>query len=132
MGVKATTTQTISLMVACNDHRNGVFAGEADLIELGTRHSDDVHIALDGPTTRFREFADAVKIGRRKFPVLGGKEWVGNWCWNEYFVTPEVAAKVLNHLRTIGWSRNEWTEEFGDKWESGDPFTASDFNGKEE
>src|SRR6185503_973560 len=37
-------------------------------------------------------------IHHRKFPILGAKNWVGNWCWDSVEMEPIVAADFISFL----------------------------------
>ena len=116
----------ISVMLACNDHRNGALTGEIDGIEVSLPDGD-ILLGLDGHA-RYTEAAEWVRIGRCKYPYQRHREWSGNWCWNEIWVTPEIAAKLLNDLRRSGnWSVHEGLNIAWEHWSSGETFTADHF-----
>lgn len=84
---------------ACNDPDNGLFAGRAGFAMYGD-------IEIEAPS--FEGFAfnvseDALRIHRRRFTFVGSREWVGNWCWNRYFLRREDMKALLLRMRANGW-----------------------------
>lgn len=98
------------LNFCCNDHRNGIFAGRVDhisyefcegwdLLELYSVHEHGSLMAYpsDG----------VIKIARRKFRIVGHKEWYGNWCWNAAAMRRREAHRLLRYLFDLGTWRCE-------------------------
>ena len=83
----------IHIDVACNDPDNGVFAGTANMISIGR---DLIELeAKRWPPPRFTELGDKIRLAGKVWPILGAKEWVGNWCWNSYRVDLDVAVDFM-------------------------------------
>jgi hypothetical protein len=98
--------------VACNDPDNGLFAGQAMFIQIGD-------IELDGerwPGFAFTEGDGWIRLHRRKFRIVGSKDWVGNWCWNRYALDRAEAKRLIATLRTNRWrctcGPSRWCEWF--------------------
>lgn len=102
-----------SLMVACNDYRNGMFRGRVSAIEIGagrgnfeygTDYLDDyeLNLAACGTEPRFRWIGDdAFKLSRWEFPCTGIRDWVGNWCWDACFVDRAVIRRLMPILKRL-------------------------------
>ena len=91
---------------ACNDYRNGVFQGWCDEIRVDG-------IELEGPQIRIREVSPtALRVGRCKYKICGGADWVGNWCWNEYHFAPGEWVRLVKNLRSRGWRCNAGPAKF--------------------
>lgn len=82
---------------ACNDPDNGLFAGEVWSAQYG-----DAEMERARPV-KFTALPDRIRIHRNQFRIVGRVEWIGNWCWNRYWL-PRVDAKaLLVTLRSHGW-----------------------------
>lgn len=114
----------LCLMLACNDHRNGHFAGRFDSAELS---GDDTLLRLRGPETRLAcpRGRKAIRVGRVLVPYGRYWQWYGNWCWDGFGVTPEAAEKALAYLHARGFDCEEGEAELFNKWKAG-PVTAAD------
>lgn len=74
----------IYLDVACNDPDNGLFAGRAPMLQLGCAE-------LSGNPfrpPRFVELDNSIRLSGKLWHCNWSKEWLGNWCWNRYLLTP--------------------------------------------
>jgi hypothetical protein len=81
-------------------------------------------IHLDCPPTRLShdERSGTLRVGKlRRMATRGHATWVGNWCWDAWFLAPEDARDVLEYLRRKGASLTEAPTEFFDAWEAGGP-----------
>ena len=66
-----------------------------------------------------------IRVGRKKFPILGYGSYVGNMMWNVARVTPEVASQIANYLRLSGnYSPDNGSEALWERWETGTPLFA--------
>src|SRR5579875_3760956 len=88
-------TDLIRLDIACNDADSGLFAGRAQMIELPdglmeleARHYDRAPTFLEVSNSTFR-------LAGKRWPFVRSKEWVGNWCWNAYWLEEPVARAFL-------------------------------------
>lgn len=84
---------------ACNDPANGDFAGRAMMASYGD-------IEIEAPSWdgfKFTELGGAIRIHRRVFSVHSIKYWLGNWCWNGYWLPRADAKRLLMTLRDNGW-----------------------------
>ncbi len=89
----------VAIDIACNDPDNGLFADRAGMIQI-----DDIELKSDNWVDgyRFTEFDDAIRLHRRKFKIVGSKDWVGNWCWNRYWMERIEAKRFIAMLRDSG------------------------------
>jgi hypothetical protein len=115
---------SVRIEVCCNDGDNGLFAGRALSIHL----SDVLELsASDWRGPAFREFPDAVKISRRRFPIVASKDWYGNWCWNAYWMDAPVAADLLAYVHGQGTFGCEMGEErMFSRWQRPEPLSEHD------
>lgn len=99
----------IAVDFACNDPASGIFEGKA---WMGSIDGNDIE--RSSGEVRFHETATGFTIHRKKFAVHDSKEWVGNWCWNRYWLTVKEARKLVEHLRKNGWECTCGDERFYD------------------
>jgi hypothetical protein len=107
-----------SIMVACNNPRNGSFAGRADAFDL-IAPDGDIALSFEtdyGSTVRFAErfYQDKqsrtehqIRFGGKRRPwfrTLNHQRWSGNWCWNQHWLTDRATARVLWFL----WANFHW------------------------
>lgn len=113
----------VRIDVCCNDPDNGLFAHRAAMISVG----DDLELAANdfrGPT--FRELGDKIRISRRMFSIGGSREWVGNWCWNSYWMREEIALDFLEYVhRTEAFSCEMATVPLAHLWAIDGPWHAN-------
>lgn len=95
-------SRSIVVHFACNDGRNGLFAGEAEAITIDLAGGQ---LELYGWARRFAVDDKGLKlrIHGAWFPFMSSREWVGNWCWNAYRLKRPQALRLLAHLRWHGW-----------------------------
>lgn len=110
-----------SLMVACNDYRNGMFCGRVSAIEIGagrgnfeysTDYLDDyeLDLAACGAEPTFRWLGnDGFKLSRWTFPCAGIRQWVGNWCWDACFVDRDVIRRLMPILKRLDFQPESGT-----------------------
>lgn len=90
----------IMIDIACNDPDSGVFAGVAEQICVG---HEVLELELCGRRSpKFAELGNAIKLSRRTWPIIGSKDWVGNWCWNGYWMKIADAVRFLDWLHSTG------------------------------
>jgi hypothetical protein len=86
----------VMIDIACNDPDNGLFAGRAEMIEIGT---DFIELEVRGAPPRFIDdgagTSNLIYLAGKRWPVIGGKYSVGNWCWNGYWMEIPVAVDFL-------------------------------------
>jgi hypothetical protein len=115
---------SLLVMVQCNDYRNGMHQGWTENVVV-----EDEIIELYGPRirTRFDYKKNRLHLGRRAFACRGMREWVGNWCWDGFTVTPAVAADMVNYLREQGYEWEQIATSLEEKFATRDhEFTADD------
>ncbi|HVW08374.1 MAG TPA: hypothetical protein VHC90_07315 [Bryobacteraceae bacterium] len=96
-----------TVMVCCNDHRNGVSLGRFENLEI-------FECELSGPPMTFscsnKRHPEAnagtgdmtARFGRLVVPCLLYRGWVGNWCWDAVRVRLIYAVRIWNHLVDTG------------------------------
>ncbi|MGE4323393.1 MAG: hypothetical protein AB7E60_10245 [Sphingobium sp.] len=102
----------IGIDIACNDPDNGLFAGRAAAIHVDMPGDILMELgACDMAGPRMRETDDGIAISNKRFPVLGQASWVGNWCWNRYWMAVDTAVDFLAWLHARGRFDVEQAEE---------------------
>jgi hypothetical protein len=90
----------VMIDIACNDPDNGSFAGRGVQIKCGV---DFIELeALRDPAPRFVELDGHIRLAGKKWPILGSKDWVGNWCWNGYWMKIDMAVDFFIWLHGRG------------------------------
>lgn len=100
---------------ACNDPDNGLFNGRAGSAMFGD-------IEIEAPVWegyRFTQTDAAIRLHRLSFPVQGKREWVGNWCWNRYFLYRADMKRLLFCMRRNGWRVTCGPSHFFHWWNEG-------------
>ncbi len=90
----------IRIDIACNDADNGSFASRCLMFHLPSFPAEFESRDFVGP--RMRELPGCIRVSRRAFPIKASKEWIGNWCWNAYWMAPDVAARFVIEMHRIG------------------------------
>lgn len=90
----------IQVAFCCNDHRNGNFTGRFDAIYF--YHPSGEPVKIEGGENAVSFSGRGVKVCRKTFRCRGHTQWVGNWCWDAVWMTPDDAAQLINYLRTLG------------------------------
>lgn len=84
----------VMIDVACNDPDNGIFCHRAHQIQVGYQFAELE--AKRDPAPRFtEEDDDRITMSGKSWPTHGSKEWVGNWCWNGYWMDIPTAVDFL-------------------------------------
>lgn len=88
--------------IACNNHRNGHFAGRFDAVTYGNDH--DMELRYDDERGMSISYAGPrrLRVSRRVFRYEREQERSGNWCWNAFWMTPPEAKRFLRYLRESG------------------------------
>jgi len=96
-------------MLATNDPDNGNDTGRVSCVEIHPSATERPALRLEcvrhEPTCSVRlslEKVPYVRIGHKTFPIGGHRDWYGNWCWRAVWVRRDVAARMANHLRSMG------------------------------
>lgn len=110
---------SIPIDMACNDPDNGCFAGRVDQISIGSSFLELT--ARRDPSPRLVELADGrIRIAGRIFPITGSAEWVGNWCWNRYWLELGQAVELVVWLhRRRFFHCDEGEERLFNLWRKG-------------
>jgi hypothetical protein len=83
--------------IACNDPDNGLFAHRAEQIHVGDNLME--FEARREPAPRFIETPTGFRMAGKNWPTQGCKAWVGNWCWNGYWLDIPVAVDFFVWLQ---------------------------------
>jgi hypothetical protein len=96
----------IRIDMACNDPDNGLFAGRVcqialpdGLLEL-TANAWGVLSFRGCP--KLVEKGSAIRLAGKQWPIIRSEEWVGNWCWNGYWMRDQAARQFLVWLHARG------------------------------
>lgn len=84
----------VRVSFACNDPDNGLFDGQVSMFSVDA--GQNISIDLDGGEARLTVGDDWLRFMRQKVKILGGKDWVGNWCWNAYTLSLDDATRLLH------------------------------------
>lgn len=93
---------SLRLDVACNNPDNGLFAWKAEMLQVVTWDGGGVEFACVRRAPLFREVSGGIRIFRRTWQVSKSTEWYGNWCWNAYWLHPEILATLLYMAKKSG------------------------------
>ena len=109
----------MQLMLAVNDYRNGAHTGQVDQVEV-----DNLDLCLEGEPVSCSYTPGKLEIDGLLFDVVGYGNWAGNWCWDCATLESVHVAKIVNHLRSIGWSCTEAETSLFDAYHTGENITA--------
>ena len=96
---------SLRLDVACNDPDNGLFSGTAQMMQIETWDKETVELECFCRPPRFTEGDGWIRIHRLKWPIVRSKEWMGNWCWNAYWLQPFTLIGLLHAAHKAGFFR---------------------------
>jgi len=90
----------VAIDIACNNPDNGLFDHRACMMTIG----GDIEIESDNWINgyRFTDLGNAIRLHRRIFKVVASKDWIGNWCWNRYWLERREAKRFVLMLRDSG------------------------------
>lgn len=118
----------VTIMIACNNPRNGTFQGYVEDVCLELPDGESVE--LNGSYSRVRflhENPPRMAISGVKFVPISHQEWVGNWCWDAVTVNSEDARRILNALKRRRWKVDCAPEAFHARWERDGELTADEW-----
>lgn len=82
---------------ACNDPDNGLFAHAVSQIEVS--HLGPVlELETYWQPRRFLLTETGFSLAGKRWPTVASKEWLGNWCWNAYWLEIPVAVDFFAWL----------------------------------
>lgn len=115
----------IMVDVACNDPNNGLFAGRAEMISIG---SDLLELTARRSAPKFVETEVGFRLAGKVWPVHSNRHGVGNWCWNGYWMKTRDAVSFLAwlHGRRLFCAEQGETRLFN-MWMSEKPFDDQDY-----
>ena len=96
----APRNQDWHIMLCMNDE-NGIETGRIESIHISNNKGEQASFCHSWNGVRGGYDKTHVKIGRRKFPITGYNEYVGNICWNLVTVTPGIGAEVMRWLKKL-------------------------------
>jgi len=103
----------VGIDFACNDPDNGLFAGRVNMAQYGDAE-------IEAPCWEGYAFTlldrGTIRIHGHAFPIHASRDWVGNWCWNRYFLLRDDAKRLLLCLRSHGWRATCAPARFYDWW----------------
>ena len=117
-------TRLYGVHIACNDPDNGHFARKAQALQLDFGKGDYLELGMCGRRDPGFLVLDGgfFRLGRYKYPFSRSGEWVGNWCWNGYWMPIPEVVRFLDWLHrrrlfhcTTGETRiyNMWNNSAG-------------------
>lgn len=119
---------SVVVMLAVNDPNNGNFADECTAVEIADlitvyERGEPLPVAIVPDQTRTRSVVQAgvLVVGDGRYRYWDYKYWVGNWCWDAVRMKVDAAARLLEQLRTKGWSYDEAETSLAEAWEKGEP-----------
>jgi len=84
----------------CTNDEHGVDTGRVCAIQLDD--AIDLHWGEIGSEPRYSAFRTnagyILRLGRKRFNILGKSDWYGNWCWTAITMKLADAVGFLNHL----------------------------------
>jgi len=87
---------TFRVALACNDGDNGLFADRCEGIIVTSKSGESVELDhCRGASPRLTILDGRLRIFRCILTFSTSKEWVGNWCWNEYVMRLDDVARLL-------------------------------------
>lgn len=94
----ATTTKTEKAQfgLCCNNPDNGMFQGWADFAHIDWPDGTVSRMSFSG--TKVDYLFPTLQVGRVKANCSNYRDWVGNWCWNEYIINCDDAIKIMEYL----------------------------------
>lgn len=115
----------IEVHMACNDPDNGEFIGRVcqisvqnDALELVAK-CWDLTSSCRVPKLRNLQDEHTFVLSGKRWPFVRTKAWVGNWCWDGYAMTADIATAFLVwlHRRSLFKCEGGWVE-LCDAWEA--------------
>jgi hypothetical protein len=114
--------------ICCNDPDNGIFDGRAAAIQLGGDGLLELAAKnFEGPRLTLLDGLDRIRIAGKHWPITATRDYIGNWCWNGYWMRPAVAVDFLTWLHGRHIFSVEQAEEWiFNMWMNPAPFSADD------
>ena len=104
----------VAVDFACNDPDNGVFAHKAGAASV---FDNDLELDPLGGVA-FTEGKGWIRIHRRKFRFHSSVDWLGNWCWNRYWLPRQEYRRLIRTLAQHGWKCTGGLARWGDAYEA--------------
>lgn len=110
--------------ICCNDPDDGSMSRNAYGIVLKFSVWHDFELGGGDCTfSHVEKKPHTLRLGRREYPYQRMKPWVGNWCWNAYYLRPVIAAKLVGDLMRDGrWQNEGGLVEACEAWDRKDVF----------
>lgn len=86
------------ISVCCNNAENGLFTGRAVAIEINR----NCYESANPKGVKFADHDRKIRMHRKEIKVLDAKDWVGNWCWNEYSIKDDDAKALHEIIKSNG------------------------------
>jgi hypothetical protein len=104
-------------------HNYGEHTGKLRAAEFENEDGDSIHVDCTDREITCRKLDDKhIRIGRRKFPILSYRDYVGNMAWDAARVTQEVADAIVDLLRADGkYSPIDGATYLWERWEANEP-----------
>lgn len=82
--------------MSCNNPDNGNFSGFVAAIQVGTLELMSNSWWLPSrPGPRLKVEANRFRLAGKWWPYVESKEYFGNWCWDAFWVEPNICVDFL-------------------------------------
>lgn len=93
---------------ACNDPDNGNFAGKVwqAAISVPSKRGPSDQIELETQFVEGQSFTiveGQIRMHRIRVPFESRVYWLGNWCWDGFWLERAEAKRLLFRMRSNGW-----------------------------
>lgn len=104
----------VTIMLCCNDWRNGNPTPYAESVELFECQLSGGRVRVDWdkkplPESKPYQGEQTLRVGKLRLPCLAYNTWVGNWCWDAASIRLIYAVEIWNYLA----ERPDWHCEAG-------------------
>lgn len=115
----------IGVMLAVNEPATGLMSDRVPAVKIG----DEV-LSLEGAALPCSVRRNRLTIDGLKLHLSGYQIWVGNWCWDRAELESAAVARLVNHLRSRGWTCTDGESNLFDRYTCGAAITAQDLEGE--
>lgn len=120
-------TRPLRIDFQCNDPDNGIFNHDCRAIQIGDGEPLlELENWADRPPT-FRVGSGLVRLSGKPWPIVGSQEWIGNWCWNAYWMPVDQVMRFLEWLNGRGlYSVSQGESRLFELWQAQRPWVDTD------
>jgi len=88
-----------SIAILCNDPYNGLFAGFAETIQVGSLELE----ARSRRAPSLVQLPGGIRLAGKYWPTHRRSAWVGDWCWNAYSLGTGQISPRWEITRFLTW-----------------------------